>query len=134
RQKTLVNNLVVSLKGAGLWTKLKAIYPYVGGSATAHKWNLKDPRVLDAAYRITWSGGVTHNANGVTFDGSTGYGDTHLNALTVFSTSYLSTHNYVRSWTKGISISAGLNYDWSSKDTNGNNPLIDNGGARSSNC
>ena len=35
-QQTAINTLVVSLKSYGLWTKMKAIYPFVGGSASSH--------------------------------------------------------------------------------------------------
>lgn len=74
-----INNLVIGLKGASLWAKMKAIYPFVGGTADSHKYNLIDPRDLDAAFRITFSGGLVHDANGVTPNGINGYGDTHLN-------------------------------------------------------
>ena len=74
-QQTAINTLVVSLKANGLWTKMSAIYPFVGGTATSHKWNLKDT----TQYQITWIGGVTHNANGITGNGSNAYGDTFLN-------------------------------------------------------
>jgi len=56
-QKTAVNNLVVALKGYGIWAKMAAIYPLVGGTASTCKYNLKDPRDLDAAYRLTFTGG-----------------------------------------------------------------------------
>jgi len=36
-----VNDLVIDLKGYGIWTKMKAIYPMVGASAAACKQNLK---------------------------------------------------------------------------------------------
>ena len=39
-----LDGLVVGLKGYGLWTKMAAIYPFIGGTAALHKWNLKDPR------------------------------------------------------------------------------------------
>ncbi len=74
-----INQLVVDLKGYSIWSKCYAIYPLVNGSATSHKWNLKDARDLDAAYRLTFSGGITHNANGADFNGTTGYADTFLN-------------------------------------------------------
>lgn len=77
-QKDAINTLVLDLKGYSIWTKFKALYPFVGGSATAHKYNLKDPRDLDAAFRIVWGGGVTHNSNGVTGNGTNAYGDTKL--------------------------------------------------------
>lgn len=81
-QKLATNTLVLGLKAAGLWTPSKAIYPFVGGTATTHKYNLKDPRDLDAAYRIVFTGGVTHASTGVTFNGTTGFADTKFNLLT----------------------------------------------------
>ena len=77
-QKNAVNTLVVDLKDAGVWTKCLAIYPFVGGSATTHKYNLKDPRDLDAAYRQVFAGGWTHSATGALPNGTTGYSDTKL--------------------------------------------------------
>ena len=75
-QKTAVNTLVTDLKGYNIWTKMKAIYPFVGGSATSHKYNLKDPRDLDAAFRLVFSGGWTHSSTGALPNGTTGYADT----------------------------------------------------------
>lgn len=72
-----LDTLVATLKSDGIWTKLDAIYPFVGGTAFTHKFNLKNPADTDAAFRITWAGTVTHDANGITGDGSTGYGNTH---------------------------------------------------------
>lgn len=71
-QKSAICTLVTQLKDSSLWTKLQAIYPYVGGTATTHKYNLKDT----ATFKMTWSGGLTHDANGVTSNGTTGYGNT----------------------------------------------------------
>lgn len=77
-QEVAINNLVLGLKSNGTWSKYKVIYPFIGSTASAHKWNLKDPRDLDAAFRLTFNGTITHDANGITGDGSTGYGDTHF--------------------------------------------------------
>ena len=77
-QKTAINELVLDLKAAGLWTKMKAIYPMVGGTASSHKWNLKDPRDLDAAYRLVFYGGWTHSSTGAKPNGVDGYADTRL--------------------------------------------------------
>jgi hypothetical protein len=76
-QANAVNSLVIGLKADGLWTPMQALYPFVGGSAATHKYNLKDPRDLNAAYRINFFGGVTHNSNGVTFNGVNGVGETN---------------------------------------------------------
>ncbi len=64
-QKTAINQLVVDLKSYSLWDKMKALYPFVGGTATSHKFNLKDPRDLDVAYRLQFYGGWIHNSNGI---------------------------------------------------------------------
>ena len=90
-QKTAVNTLVTDLKTYGIWAKIKAIYPMVGGSATSHKFNLKDPRDLDAAYRLVFNGGWTHSSTGALPNGTTGYADTKFNPVTV-SQSLSSTH------------------------------------------
>jgi hypothetical protein len=78
-QANAVNSLVIGLKADGLWTNMQVIYPFVGGTASSHKYNLKDPRDLDAAYRLSFSGGWTHNANGITGNGVNTYADTFYN-------------------------------------------------------
>jgi hypothetical protein len=80
-----INNLVLSLKADSIWTKMQAIYPFVGGTASTHKFNLKDPRDLDAAFRLTFFGSPTHDANGVQWNGSSQYADTHLNENTILT-------------------------------------------------
>jgi hypothetical protein len=89
-QKSAVNQLVLDLKSYGLWTKVDALYPFVGGSATTHKYNLKNPLDTDAAFRLTFVGGVTHNSNGVTFNGTNGYANTQLSPASTFTNA--STH------------------------------------------
>ena len=51
-QQSAIDTLVKQLKGYGIWSKMKAVYPFVGGTATTHKYNLKDPRDLNAAFRL----------------------------------------------------------------------------------
>ena len=75
-QKIAINTLVTDLKATGVWTKMKAIYPFVGGSATTHKWNLKDPRDANDAYRLVFGGGMTHTSSGAIPNGSNAYADT----------------------------------------------------------
>jgi len=55
-----------------------AIYPFVGGTADAHKWNLKDPRDNDSAFRLSFFGGWTHAATGAKPNGTTGYAKTFI--------------------------------------------------------
>jgi hypothetical protein len=79
-----LDTLVVGLKQHGLWSKMLAVYPMIGGTAALHKWNLRDPKDSDASYRLTFNGGGTHstalgyraNQQGDVYAG--GYADTHL--------------------------------------------------------
>lgn len=73
-----INTLVIQLKSFGVWTKLKAIYPFVGGTATTHKFNLKNPADTNAAFRLVFFGGVTHSATGALPNGTNGYAETYL--------------------------------------------------------
>jgi len=78
-QQSAIDTLVKGLKTDGIWTKMKAIYPFVGGTASTHKYNLKDPRDLDAAFRLVFNGGWTHSSTGATPNGTNGYANTYLN-------------------------------------------------------
>jgi hypothetical protein len=86
-QQNAINTLVVDLKGYSIWTKMSALYPFVGSTASQHKWNLKDPRDLDAAYRLVFNGGWTHSSTGATPNGTNGYADTKLTPSTNLTTS-----------------------------------------------
>ena len=74
-QQAAVNTLVVDLKGYNVWTKMKAIYPFVGGTNSQHTWNLRNT----AQYQISWQGGVTSSNLGVKFNGTNSYGNTGFN-------------------------------------------------------
>ena len=76
RQQKAVVQLVRSLKNASLWSKMKAIYPFVGGTATTHKYNLKDPQDTNGAYRLSFVGGWTHSSNGALPNGTNAYANT----------------------------------------------------------
>ena len=76
-QKDAINTLVMDLKAFDLWTRGRAFYPFVGGTAASHAENL-----FDSNSQITWTGAITHDANGVTGNG--GYGDTNLQASSGF--------------------------------------------------
>lgn len=73
---TCVDRLVHGLfewgGGVSPQTSFRFVYPFVGGTAVAHSFNLADP----TTGRINWVGTVTHNVNGITGDGVTGRGET----------------------------------------------------------
>jgi hypothetical protein len=89
-QQGAINTLVLDLKGYSIWTKFKAIYPIVGGTAASHKFNLKDPRDLDAAFRLTFATGWTHSSTGMTPLNT--YADSNLSATTGVVLSQNSVH------------------------------------------
>jgi hypothetical protein len=92
-QQSAVNQLVLNLKSANIWTKMKAIYPIVGGTATTHKWNLKNPLDTNAAYRLTYTTGWTHSSTGM--KPSSAYAETFLNGTVLGGTS-IHTSTYTR--------------------------------------
>jgi hypothetical protein len=81
-----INTLVIDLKAANIWTKMKALYPMVGGTATAHKFNLKNPLDTNAAFRLVFNGGGTHSSNGYQPNGTNGYASTFLAPAAFYST------------------------------------------------
>jgi len=103
-QTTAINNLVLNLKGNGLWTRMDAIYPFVGGTATTHKFNLKDPRDLDVAYRLFFSGGWVHSTNGALPNASNTYANTFY-LYPVLNTGHLSF--YSRTDSNGLFVDVG---------------------------
>lgn len=89
-EKTAVNNLVIGLKNAGIWSTMTGLYPFVGGTSSSMAWNLADT----SQYNITWnnSGNITFNANGIQGDGTSGtYGDTNFN---VSASGFNTDHHY----------------------------------------
>ena len=70
--------LVTTAKAEGWWTKMDAIYPFVGSGAANHKFNLRNPVDSDAAFRLTFMGGGTHTSNGWKPNGTNGYARTHF--------------------------------------------------------
>jgi len=101
-QQLAINTLVLSLKADGIWTKMNALYPFVGGTSTTHKYNLKDPRDLDAAFRLTFNGGWTHNSNGVTPSGTNGWANTFLIPSAVLNVNNKSYSIYSRTDSNGL--------------------------------
>jgi len=108
-QQTAINTLVTDLKGYGIWTKMKAIYPMVGGTSSTHKWNLKDPRDLDAAFRLVFSGGWTHSSNGITGNGVNTFAQSFLNDNSVLQLDSAHLSIYSRTNSDGLLCDIGCN-------------------------
>lgn len=79
-EKDGTNQLVLDFKSSGVWSKLQAFYPLVGSTSTSCKWNLMDPRDLDAAFRLTYItlSAFTFSTKGWKQNGTSGAGvNTH---------------------------------------------------------
>jgi|694.fasta_scaffold92802_7 hypothetical protein len=97
-QKQAICTLVSDLQIYGIWTKMRAIYPFVGGTASTHKFNLKDPQDTNAAFRLVFNGGWTHSSNGAKPNGTNAFANTYLSpsgflSLNNTSISYYSREN-----------------------------------------
>ena len=105
---TAINQLVVDLKGFGIWTKMKAIYPFVGGTAALHKWNLKDPQDTNAAFRLVFSGGWSHSSTGATPNGINAFANTFLvpNSILSQNSTHVSYYSRINSNLTEIEIGA----------------------------
>lgn len=80
----LVLDLTQTVRDGGntftpVYSRMAAVYPFIGSTQTSHKFNLVDPRDLDAAFRLVDHGSPAHAATGVTFNGSSSYQDTRYN-------------------------------------------------------
>ena len=61
-EQTAVNTLTTSLKGYGIWSKMRVIYPMVGASAAACSQNLKS-----SSFTAVFGGGETFASTGVQY-------------------------------------------------------------------
>ena len=95
-QQEAIDVLVKGLKADSLWTKMLAVYPFVGGTATSCKFNLKNPLDTNGAHRLNFVGGWTFSSNGITPNGLTAYADTFLSPLTHFTSGNSSVSAYSR--------------------------------------
>ena len=89
-QQGAINTLVVALKGYSIWTKFKAIYPIVGGTASSHAVNLKTP----GTFNLTFATGWTHSATGMT--PLVTYADTSLIPNSILSLNSTHISGYIR--------------------------------------
>ena len=106
---TATNQLVIDLKAANIWTKMKAIYPMVGGTATAHKFNLKNPLDTDAAFRLSFIGGGTHSSNGYQPNGINAYANTFLTPSATLTLNSQHISFYSRTNSNGTEVEMGCN-------------------------
>lgn len=80
-----LNTFDTGLISNGLDTKMKALYPMVGGTATTHKFNFMDARDLNTAFRIQFNGGWVHSSTGAKGNGTNTYMNTFFNQFNNFT-------------------------------------------------
>jgi len=85
-QQTAIDQLVLDLKSYSIWSSMIAIYPFVGGNATSHRYNLKSAD----SYLLTFYGDWTHTSTGALPNGINAYADTGISPLSTLGSS----HNY----------------------------------------
>lgn len=101
-QVSAINTLINGLKANNLWSKMKAVYPFVtdktlqSDMAAQMKFNLVNPQDSDAAFRLAFSGGWTYSTNGAITNLINSYADTKLNPGTVFGSGYAAFGAYWR--------------------------------------
>lgn len=122
-EQVAINDLVLDLKFYNLWTKMFAIYPFVGGIANTHKYNLKDPQDLNSAYRLVFAGGWTHSSTGATPNGVNAYANTFLTPVTVLNYASLSYYSRTNTPENGTLDQNGCVLGVRSDNTTVNNAL-----------
>jgi hypothetical protein len=80
-----IRSLVGGMYVIGTWQKCNAVYGIVGTNAFKQKFNWKDPRDLDVAFRLVFFGDVNHSALGADPNGTTGYANTFINPAVTLS-------------------------------------------------
>lgn len=80
--KNAINTFYLGLKSDGIYTKMKAMYLPIWGSADTSKWNLKNPLDTNAAFRLTFSTGWTFSSGGMLPNGTSAYANTNLTPST----------------------------------------------------
>jgi hypothetical protein len=115
-QADALNNLVWSMVGLGIWSKMKIVYPFLGGTAATHKFNLVNPQDTDAAFRLVFTGGWTHSSTGAKGNGSTAWADTFL----IPNTSLTTTSGHLSYYSR-LQSQETTNLEWGCQNSGGSN-------------
>ena len=75
--KLAVCEFVTAIKAAGITGTNAAMYLPIGNAAAQRKYNFWNPADLDAAFRLTFSGGISFTNFAIQGNGVNGYTDTH---------------------------------------------------------
>lgn len=64
QEKEAWSTAVKSFKENGTWERKVGVYPLLGSTAQAQKWNAKDPVDSDSSYRLVFQGSPQHTDQG----------------------------------------------------------------------
>jgi hypothetical protein len=92
--------LFTSLVSNNLWDSLNAFYPVLGGVQLSHAINAKSP----GTNNLVFSGGWTHNASGMTANGTNGVANTGVLHSTLGNNSHVSVYNNTNNIQSGVDI------------------------------
>lgn len=110
--KNAINTFYLGLKSDGIYTKIKAMYLPIWGSASASKWNLVNPLDTNGAFRLTFHGtSWAFSSGGMT--PTNAYANTYITSLTTNSNSlgsYVRTNQTSNAVICGSYISAAQMY------------------------
>lgn len=104
-----LNTFDLGLISNSLDSKMKAVYPFLGGTSTTHKFNFMNAVDSDAAFRLQFNGGWTHSSTGALPNGTNAYANTFYNATSLgdsAATAHLSYYSRTNNTNIGIDIGA----------------------------
>ena len=111
-----LNTFDLGLISNSLDTKMKALYPLVGGTSTTCKYNFMNPLDTDGAFRLAFNGGWSFSTNGAKGNGTNTYANTFFNQFSNFtdwnksSIGIYSRTNETGTFTEGNDGFAGSNF------------------------
>jgi hypothetical protein len=97
-----LNTLETDLTTYGLTAKMKALYPFVGGTAGKHSYNFMNT----AQYQLSFSGGWTHSSTGALPNGTNGYASTGIK-VSDFAADSIGTGVYLRTNADVLGVDVG---------------------------
>jgi len=97
-EKYAVNQLVLDMKADSIYSKMKAVYPMVGGGTgtLAQREAACKQNLISASFTGTFTAGWTFASTGVTPNGTSAYMDTNLNSDTSLNLNDVHVSVYLR--------------------------------------
>ena len=101
--------LFTSLVSNGLYNKIVAMYPMLGGNSAGCKFNAKNPVDTNAAMRLAFAGGWTFNSTGILPNGTNAFANTFAGFNTIVSANnwHLSFYSRTSTARNGIDMGVG---------------------------